>query len=208
MPRAARSVATSTRRAPLLNSERALVRAPWLLLPWMAAAAMPSFSRRSAIRFAPCLVRENTSTCCQSLARIRWLSRSPLRSMSQGCSRCSTVGAARFSGVACSCTGCCNSPVASLLISVEKVAENSRFCRLGGIKARILWISRMKPISSMRSASSSTRISTRSSRRARCCCRSISLPGVATRMSVPRCRRIIWGLIFTPPNTTSLRRFR
>lgn len=35
---------------------------PWLLLPWIAAAPRPSFSRRSASRLAPCLVRENTST--------------------------------------------------------------------------------------------------------------------------------------------------
>ena len=43
----------------------------------------------------------------------------------------------------------------------EKVALNRRFCRRSGSSARIERISRMKPMSSMRSASSRTRISTR-----------------------------------------------
>jgi hypothetical protein len=38
MPRAAMSVATSTWRLASLNSASALVRAPWLLLPWIASA--------------------------------------------------------------------------------------------------------------------------------------------------------------------------
>ena len=208
MPRAAMSVATSTRTSPLLKPAKARVRAPWLLLPWMAAAEMPSCSNRSDSRLAPCLVRENTSTCCQSWLWIRWQSRSGLRPMSQGCCTCWTRGAAWFSGVACSCTGWCSRPVASWRISLEKVAENSRFWRWAGIRAKIRRMSRMKPMSSMRSASSSTRISTRSSLRAPCCCRSIRRPGVATNTSVPRRRRLIWGLGLTPPNTTSLRRSR
>ena len=43
MPRAAMSVATSTCRSPLLKSASALVRALWLLLPWIAIALMPCF---------------------------------------------------------------------------------------------------------------------------------------------------------------------
>ena len=60
MPRAAMSVAASTRTRPALKSRSACTRAVWLLLPWMAAAEMPRFTRSWAIRFAPCLVRENT----------------------------------------------------------------------------------------------------------------------------------------------------
>ena len=56
--------------------------------------------------------------------------------------------------------GVFSKPSASALISSEKVAENSRFWRLCGSAASMLRISRMKPMSSMRSASSSTRIST------------------------------------------------
>lgn len=46
------------------------------------------------------------------------------------------------------------------LISSEKVAENSRFCRRAGSLASTRRMSWIKPISSIRSASSSTRIST------------------------------------------------
>ena len=46
-------------------------------------------------------------------------------------------------------------------MSSEKVAENSRFWRRAGSRARTLRMSRMKPMSSIRSASSSTKISTR-----------------------------------------------
>ena len=61
-PRAAMSVATSTRALPRLKSASARVRAPWLLLPWMAVAVRPSRSSCSASRLAPCLVRVKTST--------------------------------------------------------------------------------------------------------------------------------------------------
>src|SRR3972149_5428336 len=70
-PRAAMSVATSTGIVPSLNCAKALVRAGWLLLPWIAAAGMPSAISFSVSRFAPCLVRVNTSTCFQSLCLIR-----------------------------------------------------------------------------------------------------------------------------------------
>ena len=46
-------------------------------------------------------------------------------------------------------------------MSSENVAEKSRFWRRGGSSAMILRMSRMKPMSSIRSASSRTRISTR-----------------------------------------------
>ncbi len=80
MPRAAMSVATSTCSSPVLNSASALVRALWLLLPWIAIAVMPSLFRCSVRRFAPCFMRVNTSTWCQSFCLIRWHSRSFLAS--------------------------------------------------------------------------------------------------------------------------------
>ena len=46
MPRAAMSVATSTSTPPSLKSASARVRAPWLLLPWIATARMPSLLER------------------------------------------------------------------------------------------------------------------------------------------------------------------
>src|SRR5206468_4116245 len=70
-PRAATSVAASTCSSQSLNRLMAFVRCGWLLLPWIALASMPSCSSCSARRFAACLVRVNTSTCCQLFACTR-----------------------------------------------------------------------------------------------------------------------------------------
>ena len=56
--------------------------------------------------------------------------------------------------------GLSSSRSAKALISSLNVAENKRFCRCLGSSARMRLTSGMKPMSSMRSASSSTRIST------------------------------------------------
>jgi hypothetical protein len=58
--------------------------------------------------------------------------------------------------------GALSSWSASFLISPENVAENSRFWRfaVAGSSAMIRLMSGMKPMSSIRSASSSTKIST------------------------------------------------
>ncbi|MNJ51716.1 hypothetical protein D3C77_470280 [compost metagenome] len=71
-------MATMMRTVPALKSARALVRAFWLLLPWIAAAVRPCFSRYSARRLAPCLVRVKTSTCSHAPVVIRWASRARL----------------------------------------------------------------------------------------------------------------------------------
>ena len=74
------------------------------------------------------------------------------------------------------------------ITSREMVAENMpRFFRLG-IRSRMRVTSRTKPMSSMRSASSSTTVSTLSSRTVRRFTWSIRRPGVATT---------IWGAFFS-----------
>ena len=62
-PRAAMSVATRIATRPRLKSSNARTRCDWLLLPWIAAAVMPSVVSCSARRLAPCLVRVKTSAC-------------------------------------------------------------------------------------------------------------------------------------------------
>ena len=69
------------------------------------------------------------------------------------------------------------------------VAENSSVCRRAGSMPAMRRTSRTKPMSSMRSASSSTKASTWSSRRWPCPIRSSRRPGVATRRSTPRRER-------------------
>ena len=63
-------------------------------------------------------------------------------------------------------------------------------------------MSRMKPMSSMRSASSSTRISTPDRSMVRWPQWSSRRPGVATRMSSGFFSALICGLMLTPPNIT------
>ena len=78
------SVATSTFSFMLLKSASARVRAPWLLLPWMAAALMSALLSFSASVLAPCLVRMKTSTWCQWWSSISLISRSRFFALSTG----------------------------------------------------------------------------------------------------------------------------
>ncbi len=82
------------------------------------------------------------------------------------------------------------------------VAEKNRFCRLAGSACTIFWMSRMKPRSSMRSASSSTKVLTSASVMARWFMRSSRRPGVATTMSTPCPMARICRPIGTPPKTS------
>ena len=88
------------------------------------------------------------------------------------------------------------------------VAENRPRLRRLGIRSRMRVTSLIKPISSIRSASSSTKIS-RSDRSIKPCpIRSFKRPGQATRMSTPFFRASTCGAWPTPPKITVLRNFR
>jgi hypothetical protein len=158
-PRAAISVATSTRILPALKSASAHVRAPCDLLPCIATAFSPSSCNCRARRSALCLVRTKTSTCCQSFELMRYDSNPRFCLCSTGCTTCETSSAEILRAPASTSAGSCRIFSASRLISKEKVAENSRFWRAFGSNPSILRTSGMNPMSSMRSASSSTRIS-------------------------------------------------
>ena len=95
--------------------------------------------------------------------------------------------------------GSVSNVAASSRISSEKVAENSRLWRCAGMRARMRRMSRMKPMSSIRSASSRTRISTERRSIVPCPAWSSSRPGVATTISGPARRARTWGSNPTPP---------
>ncbi|MDT4859726.1 hypothetical protein FQZ97_942490 [compost metagenome] len=202
MPRAAMSVATSARISPLLKPASAWVRAPWLLLPCSAMAWMPFFVRNSATLLAPNLVRVNTSTWLQLCWLMMWTSNCFFLPRPTGwitwVMRCTVV----LRGVTWMLSGSLSRLLARSRISSLKVAENSRLCLSLGTRARIFFTSWMKPMSSMRSASSSTSICTPERSRKPCCCRSSRRPGVATSTSTPRFMALICGFMPTPPKTT------
>ena len=89
----------------------------------------------------------------------------------------------------------------------SSVAENSSVWREEGVAATTFFMVGQKPMSSMRSASSSTSTSTSRSLTTPRSMRSYSLPGVATRTSMPRSSFAICPLYFVPPITVSMRRF-
>ena len=88
---------------------------------------------------------------------------------------------------------------ASFVISSGIVALKNRFCLFCGRSATTLRISWIKPISSMRSASSSTKNSSAFSETAFWLIRSKRRPGVATNTSTPRIRLRFWLTSLTPP---------
>ena len=210
MPRAAMSVATSTLVRPALKPSSAATRALWLLLPWMAAAVMPSFSRSLAMRLAPCLVRLNTSALRTGGCRF-WISQGSRRRLSfletkyRLWSIRSTV---LDTGSTLTKAGLRRMPAASCSISDGMVALNIRFCRRAGSLAITRLTSWTKPMSSIRSASSSTKISTPVRSTYPWPIRSFSRPGQATRMSTPRFSCSTWGPCPTPPKMTAARKGR
>ena len=123
---------------------------------------MPSLPSCSASRLAPCLVLVKTSTCCQPVAsRSGTTGGARLRSFATRWTVCVTSSIGVLRGATSTSAGSCSMPLASVRISSENVAEKSRFWRLAGSSLITRRMSGMKPMSSMRSASSSTKISTR-----------------------------------------------
>ena len=96
-------------------------------------------------------------------------------------------------------TGLCRNSWVIRVISGAIVAEKNSVCRVNGTSLKMRSMSGMKPMSSMRSASSTTMI---------CTPVSISLPrskwssrrpGVAISTSTPRSISLSWSLKLTPP---------
>ncbi len=125
----------------------------------MADALISLLTNFSVSRFAPCLVRVKISTCCQSFSLIKCATKSRLWACGTMCTVCSTISDAVLRLATSIKPGLLSKPSASFLISSEKVAENNKFWRFCGNNFNIFLISRIKPISNMRSASSNTKIS-------------------------------------------------
>ena len=118
----------------------------------------------------------------------------------------STRWSMRSTVVACGATstrtGSLRKPWARPATSAGMVAEKSADCRRGCSAATIFRTGWMKPMSSMRSASSSTTKRVWSSRIERSSIRSVSRPGVATTTSTPRAIARTWAERDMPPRTS------
>ena len=123
------SVATSTVTLPPLKSVSARVRAPWLLLPWIAAVRRPDFSRNVASLSAPCFVRPKTSVWRRLSAASRCSSTSRFLAPSTGCTRCVIVAATLLRAATWISAGSRMNCAASCLISSANVAEKSSVWR-------------------------------------------------------------------------------
>jgi len=140
MPRAAMSVATMARAWPLRNasSERSLW--PWLLLPWIAQAAIPLPSRCWATLSAPRLVLVKTIVRVISASAKSSTRRSRLRLVSTSKIRWLIRSAVFAAGVTDTSMGSTRSPPASAGNFVWHRRREKRFCRRFG---RVLAIRRM-----------------------------------------------------------------
>ena len=211
MPRAAMSVATSVRTLPLRKSASTRSRWPCDLLPWIASARDAALVEAAHHLVGAVLGAGEHQRAVDRLGAQEVGERSfglpPRSTWMTRCAMRSTVVAA---GVTATVAGSFSICLARSAMSCGMVAENSSVCRSCGSFATIFRMSWMKPMSSMRSASSSTNTSTPLSRTALLCTRSSRRPGVATSTSTPlSSERTCWP-IETPPMASAdwMRRWR
>ena len=157
------------------------------------------------MRFAPCFVRENTSTRRIPTSVMISVSSARLSVFSTKKTSWSTFSAVVECGTTATVSGCFSSWSASSWASRGIVAEKNSVCRTRGSIAITLRTSWMNPMSSMRSASSSTNTSSDLRLTSPCPDRSSSRPGVATRMSMPARSACFCASMPTPPKITKFR---
>ena len=165
----------------------------------MASARTPFWLSIFASLFALCFVRVNTSACSTPSSPSRWSSKSFFWCVSTYRRCWSTVSGALAWVATSTFCGLVRNSFVSFSTCVLIVALKSMVCLLLGVLLTIFFMSGMKPISSMRSASSRMSISTSSN--LRCCCwiKSRSRPGVATTKSTPCLSACTCGFCPTPP---------
>ena len=139
-------------------------------------------------------VRANTMTRSEPFSASTALSSAGLRVCATWTMYCSTVSAVSPLWAISTNAGSCSSLPTLFLMDASMVAENSSVWREAGVAPMIFFMAGQKPMSSMRSASSSTSTSTSPRRTAPCSMRSTRRPGVAMRMSTPCLSLLICGV--------------
>ena len=131
-----------------------------------------------------------------------------LSAFSQYTRYCVIVSAGLAGGATRISTGSCNNSFANSLISFGIVAENITVWRTSGIRLAIVRTSPIKPISNIRSASSSTNISISLKTISPWTIKSFKRPGVAIKISQPLRSAFLCGPDGAPPYTQQARSFK
>mmetsp|Transcript_1230 Transcript_1230/g.3417 ORF Transcript_1230/g.3417 Transcript_1230/m.3417 type:complete len:246 (+) Transcript_1230:1297-2034(+) len=207
MPRAATSVATSTFRSPRRRPISTRLRLPCGIAPCSGATAWPISARRSASQSASRWVLVKTTAWSSSgAARMDSSSWSLWWGLSAQCRRCSMFSCVSVCEATSMRWGSFSSCCARRPTWPAKVALNITVCLVPGVWLVTTLMSSMKPMSSMRSASSSTSISTLLSTHLPLARWSSRRPGVAISTSTPALSAAVCGFMSTPPKTTTERR--
>mmetsp|Transcript_66725 Transcript_66725/g.201420 ORF Transcript_66725/g.201420 Transcript_66725/m.201420 type:complete len:292 (+) Transcript_66725:841-1716(+) len=197
-PRAATSVATSTRLAPALKRPSAWSLSRWSLSPWM----MTLFSVRNATDSHMRLVFTKMMAWSLFASRKMQSRRSSFsRKSQQQTTRCSTSGFTRSASTSPTRTSTASrmNSAASRRTEAGHVAVNITVCRSCGSSLITFRICGSNPMSSIRSASSRTRKFTPSmliTPRSR---KSSRRPGVQMAISQPSAMDCNWGIASAPP---------
>mmetsp|Transcript_25731 Transcript_25731/g.77702 ORF Transcript_25731/g.77702 Transcript_25731/m.77702 type:complete len:214 (+) Transcript_25731:74-715(+) len=193
-PRAATSVATRTFRRPSFKPLRAASRSRCPLSPWMAPQGTRLrssdcaswshilFVEQKTRPFAALLLWSATPAFCRICMRTEFFS---LPRHVQTICVMSWLPLSSSRLPICTCKASCRNSEARRRMAGGQVAVKKSVCRCRGTRARILRICGSKPMSSMRSASSSTSLLMLSSRTCLPSRKSFSLPGVAMRQWHP-----------------------
>ena len=155
-PRAATSVATSSRSRPPLKAIITPSREPWDMSPCSVFTRRPLSPSRRARRSTPILVRAKMIAWVGDSALITSASLSGLSLSLTSTWNCATVSIVSVAAFTLIVTGSYMRFSASFLISGGIVAENRQVWRPEGQRPRIVSTSSRKPRSSISSASSST----------------------------------------------------
>ena len=186
---------------PALKSASTWLRLPWLKRPCKGSARTPVLRSLSATISAANWVATNTKVRLHACWASTW--RSKRVRMPASTKKADWAISACKAGASLSSTrkGWCSRLLASASSAGAKVADKNKRCPGWGTRATMACTSSEKPCSNRRSASSSTRLCTRSRGKAWRAITSSKRPGVATMMSVPPRSARNWACKETPPNT-------
>mmetsp|Transcript_2225 Transcript_2225/g.7812 ORF Transcript_2225/g.7812 Transcript_2225/m.7812 type:complete len:233 (-) Transcript_2225:273-971(-) len=205
-PRAATSVATSTGKLPLRNAANVFSRWLWGTSPWSSRHPTRSVATSS---LQPFFVSQNTTARPPAGAYTATTSATVRDSAGrgQGSAMCRTLSEA-LCVLSSSSTRSTVSRSGLMYLRITLDTQGGSVAEKSAVwpgqaplpmVPKILSTSSWNPMSSMRSASSSTRccVDVRSS--APRSMRSMTRPGVPTRMCTPRRRELMWAVMGVPP---------